>query len=278
MGHADEFSNFAQGIQLNPGEYDVRVEPTSGQPVSQKVKIEASKTSWLVAGLTGGIAGRTASPNPPADFTVIATDGSHIEVDRHQVARCFLLNISHVLLRYGHKPDAILESVPRLYAEQNELVIVPPGQGREQFIEGNLLGAKRSVEECRHLAEMAAALPTGSPTVALLDGTLMLWGLESYPDFVTEILLDKGLMREFDRLLTECLESNELAVIIARRPCILIAKQLKQYELQRCECDAAPAATTAISSASPARLRQLSHGRDNSTSTANHATAGTATR
>ena len=33
---------------------------------------------------------------------------------------------------------------------------------------------------------------------------------------------------EFDRLLTECLESNELAVIIARRPCILIAKQLKQ--------------------------------------------------
>ena len=43
---------------------------------------------------------------------------------------------------------------------------------------------------------------------------------------------------EFDRLLTECLESNELAVIIARRPCILIAKQLKQYEEQRCECDA----------------------------------------
>ena len=47
---------------------------------------------------------------------------------------------------------------------------------------------------------------------------------------------------EFDRLLTDCLESNELAVIIARRPCILIAKQLKQYEDQRCECDAAKAA------------------------------------
>ncbi len=44
-------------------------------------------------------------------------------------------------------------------------------------------------------------MPKGSPTVALLDGTLMLWGLESYPDFVTEILLDKGLIREFDRLL-----------------------------------------------------------------------------
>jgi indolepyruvate ferredoxin oxidoreductase, alpha subunit len=41
---------------------------------------------------------------------------------------------------------------------------------------------------------------------------------------------------EFDRLLTESLKLNELTVIIARRPCILIVKQLKQYE-QRCECD-----------------------------------------
>ncbi len=42
---------------------------------------------------------------------------------------------------------------------------------------------------------------------------------------------------EFDRRLTECLEANELSVIIARRPCILIAKQLKQYE-KACACEA----------------------------------------
>ncbi|HYG34699.1 MAG TPA: thiamine pyrophosphate-dependent enzyme, partial [Clostridia bacterium] len=46
---------------------------------------------------------------------------------------------------------------------------------------------------------------------------------------------------EFERVLTESLESKELSVIIARRPCILIAKQLKQYE-QRCECDGKPTA------------------------------------
>ncbi|HWI55768.1 MAG TPA: thiamine pyrophosphate-dependent enzyme, partial [Bacillota bacterium] len=39
---------------------------------------------------------------------------------------------------------------------------------------------------------------------------------------------------EFERVLTECLNTNELSVIIARRPCILIAKQLKQYE-QHCD-------------------------------------------
>ena len=46
FGHADEASNFAQGILLNPGEYEVRIEPVSGgSPVVQKVKIEADKTT-----------------------------------------------------------------------------------------------------------------------------------------------------------------------------------------------------------------------------------------
>lgn len=30
MGHVDEFSNPAQGLQLNPGEYTVKIVPTSG--------------------------------------------------------------------------------------------------------------------------------------------------------------------------------------------------------------------------------------------------------
>jgi indolepyruvate ferredoxin oxidoreductase alpha subunit len=50
---------------------------------------------------------------------------------------------------------------------------------------------------------------------------------------------------EFERLLDECLESNELSVIIARRPCILIAKQLKQFE-QRCECNQKPAESVGV--------------------------------
>ena len=40
----------------------------------------------------------------------------------------------------------------------------------------------------------------------------------------------------------------------------------------------ATAATPATSATSPARLRQVSRGRDSSTSTANHAIPGTATR
>ena len=44
MGHVDEFSNFAQGLLLNPGEYSLRVVPTSGPPITRTVKIEADKT------------------------------------------------------------------------------------------------------------------------------------------------------------------------------------------------------------------------------------------
>lgn len=51
---------------------------------------------------------------------------------------------------------------------------------------------------------------------------------------------------EFERVLKDCLNSGELAVIIVRRPCILIAKQLKEYERQQpaeaeseCTCETA---------------------------------------
>ena len=40
---------------------------------------------------------------------------------------------------------------------------------------------------------------------------------------------------EFERVLDECLASRDLCVIIARRPCLLIVKRLR--ELERCECE-----------------------------------------
>jgi hypothetical protein len=166
-----------------------------------RTKIESSTTTWLVAGIGEGLAQRVPPPPLPAGFTAIATDGSHIEVDRHQAVRCFLLNISHVLLRYGDRPEAFLRSFPHVYAEESEMALsAPDGQGRPQTIEGNLLGAVRSVEESRHLADLAAGLPARTTALGLLDGTLMLWGLESYPAFVTDVVLDNGLLRQFDRL------------------------------------------------------------------------------
>jgi SAM-dependent methyltransferase len=164
-------------------------------------KINASRTTWLVAGIVDGLDRHYPAPPVPADFTVIASDGSHIDVDRHRSTRCYLINIGSVTLHYGNSPGAILNSLPRLYAGDEELVIAAPGQqGREQPIEGVLLGIKRSVDECRHLVELAAALPADGPALALLDGSLILWNLEAYADFVTDELLDRGFIPCLDKL------------------------------------------------------------------------------
>ncbi len=45
MGHTDEFSNPGQKLALNPGTYEIKIVPRSGQnPVTKSVTIEAEKT------------------------------------------------------------------------------------------------------------------------------------------------------------------------------------------------------------------------------------------
>ncbi len=168
-----------------------------------KRKIAQSRTSWLVAGLVDSLSKRVVAPAAPADFTVMASDGSHIDVDRHRSARCFLINIGSAALSYGTDPDAILDSQPTLYSADEDLVITQAGPGgREQMIEGALLGIKRHAEEGRHLAEMAKGLPANRPALALIDGSLILWGLISmgYPEFVVEALLDNGFLKSLDEM------------------------------------------------------------------------------
>jgi hypothetical protein len=156
-------------------------------------RIEDSKTTWLVAGLVDGLDRCYKPPSLPEEFTVIATDGSHIDVDRHRSPRCYLINIGAVVLDYGNNPDARLDSFPQLYFGEEDLVIAGE-KGRGQLVEGPLLGVKRGVEEVKFLAALAKEVPKNGSTLALLDGSLILWNLEAFPEFVTEALLDKGLL------------------------------------------------------------------------------------
>ena len=158
-------------------------------------KIEASKVTWLVARLVEPVDRHYQPQVAPKEFTVIATDGSHIDVDRHQPTHCYLINIGGVVLHYGAKPEAMLDSIPHLYASDEELFITSPEmQGREQPVEGALLGIKRGVEECKRLAELCVELPVGQTGVGLIDGSLIMWSLAAYPDFVGDIMLEKGFL------------------------------------------------------------------------------------
>jgi hypothetical protein len=173
------------------------------EKLKHKIAASKGKTTWLVAGLVNSLSDRFPAPVAPKDYVVVATDGSHIDVDRNKSARYFLINIGTVVLRYGNSPDATLDSIPRLYCDENEMVIRDEkDQTNKRAIDSELLGIKRSVEECRKLVELAAFLPQGSPSLALMDGTLILWGFEAYPDFISEILLKNGYLSYFDEMRT----------------------------------------------------------------------------
>ena len=168
---------------------------------------------WLPAeAVAGESPSATHAPPPvPADFAVVATDGSHIDVDRHLPLRCYLINIGGCRLTYGSSPDAALFNEPRLATSEGDLAFVDEADRTDtQPVDGPLMGLLRSVEEVRALAAAVEASPAPSatlPTLALLDGTLVLWALGGaappggrYPDFVRRRLLEEGLLPALDQL------------------------------------------------------------------------------
>ena len=164
-------------------------------------KIASSNTPWPVAGVAHGFNKQHDLPSCPEEFTVIATDGSHIEVDRHNSVRCYLINIGSVVINYGVRPDARIASEPRIYFG-DDLALTDPVSGRVELIEGAILGVKRSIAECAALAEVVAQQPVDRATLAMMDGSLVLWGLSprDYEGFIREELLDKEYLSAFDSM------------------------------------------------------------------------------
>ena len=142
-----------------------------------KLARSRSTLAWSLPEPMDDPGARYSPPALPLDHSVVATDGSHIDVDRHLAARCFLINIGVAALTYGSAPDAGLYSRPRLYAGDDELAMRDPASGREEQVQGAVLGAKRAVEEIRALVDAVSDLPPETPTLALMDGTLVMMGL-----------------------------------------------------------------------------------------------------
>ena len=160
-------------------------------PRDVEARREQGKSTWLAARVENGLSGAFPPPPLPPDHVVVAVDGSHIDVDRHAAARCYLINIGVAALRYGEIPRADLRSEPVLRADEESLFLRDPNGVREQAVEGPLLGMHRAVAEIESLADEAERAPEGLPALALLDGTLVLWGLSGGPDFVRRELIDR---------------------------------------------------------------------------------------
>ncbi|MFS8910721.1 DNA double-strand break repair nuclease NurA [Synechococcus sp. H60.3] len=137
--------------------------------------------------------------------TVVATDGSQILPSHHEIAYCSLINIGRVALHYGTQEWPLLDSQPLLiygqepFAQPNRSNSLPGaaprrlrrqprreegdrGEGAEIALDAEeVLALRRSQAELEELAQLALSLSCRRLTLALLDGSLIPWGLESLP-------------------------------------------------------------------------------------------------
>ena len=117
------------------------------------------------------------SPSRTSDYTVVATDGSQIELDRHAPAPCYVVNLGQVVLSYGSVPRARLSSKAKV-SLAGGLDDDPEVMGNEAVREEYdrvLIDLERAVAEAEGLQALAESEVTPEFTLALLDGSLILW-------------------------------------------------------------------------------------------------------
>jgi indolepyruvate ferredoxin oxidoreductase alpha subunit len=136
--------------------------------------------------------------------------------------------------------------------------VLPPDQGRRVV---SIIGDSTFVHSgITGLVEMVYNPPPGGHVLIILDNaTTAMTGHQEHPGtgrtlnheptnklVIENVARSLGIKRvhvveprigsgEFEQVLDECQASRELCVIIARRPCILIVKRLR--ELERCDCE-----------------------------------------
>ncbi len=130
----------------------------------------------------------------PEAHTVIATDGSQIAPSHHEIAYCYLINVGRIVLHYGQNRHPLLDSLPEVFYRPEDLYVSRQwGIRTEEW-----MGYRRTVSEAIALAELAQWItphPTPSPhptphtppptspppILAMVDGSLIYWFLETMP-------------------------------------------------------------------------------------------------
>ncbi|MBM7855294.1 hypothetical protein JOC37_001687 [Desulfohalotomaculum tongense] len=138
-------------------------------------RVQESKTSWLVAEPVEDAAVTHPLPPPPGEYQVLASDGSQLFPDHHEVVLCYLINIGTAALEYGNNPGAELNSEPKLYYREEDLYMEEDGVKR--LVDSQRVSALRTLEEAEALVKMSRRCKAGT-VVALTDGTLIQWAAE----------------------------------------------------------------------------------------------------
>ena len=125
---------------------------------------------------------------PPKIHTVVATDGSQISPNHHEIAYCYLLNIGRVVLHYGQNRHPLLDSLPEIFYRPEDLYVSRQwGIKTEEW-----MSYRRTASEAVVLAELAnnvTATLDDIPVLAMVDGSLVYWFLDQLPFDAREKIL-----------------------------------------------------------------------------------------
>ncbi|MDH7481717.1 MAG: DNA double-strand break repair nuclease NurA [Armatimonadota bacterium] len=151
-------------------------------------RIEKARTSWLIADFLEPLDVAHQCPTCPHPHAVIAVDGSQIAPGKHEIALCFLINTAAVVIYYGTSERPYAETKPELCYTEDKLY--EDYAGRRVQIADKFLGIRRTLAESDHLEQTLREVASkGIPAVALWDGSLIRWTLESEPtDYKNRVL------------------------------------------------------------------------------------------
>jgi hypothetical protein len=138
-----------------------------------------------------------APPPIPAEYHVVATDGSQIEPERHSIAPYVVFNVGWAHLRYGATPEAWFGSEPAVRYRTEDLEFTL--EGRRIPIQDELLATLRATLERQKLAELVEALDVSIPCLGLVDGSLLDLNLSNRHEEIPEALIE-NLHTQFGRI------------------------------------------------------------------------------
>ncbi len=169
--------------------------------LTQRYQTWRESLAFLAAEPLEPLATRKLIPIAPETHTILATDGSQISPSHHEIAYCYLLNIGRVALHYGQNRAPWMDSIPEVFFRPEDLYIARQwGIRTEEW-----MGYRRTTQESVVLAELAdqvlAQISPQSPTsmLALVDGSLIHWFLESLPTDARELILPI-ILKAWDQL------------------------------------------------------------------------------
>lgn len=160
---------------------------------SATARIRSARTSWLVATSYEPPDRTYPAPPVPTEHAVVATDGSQIVPNKHEITLCYLLNTSCIMLYYGTGERPIALSNPKLYYRDDDLFEEPYAGGRVRLNE-RILSMRRTLAEAGEMESGIRSIrASGLPAVALWDGSLIRWEIANEPVDYRDRVLEEYL-------------------------------------------------------------------------------------